>query len=441
MVVLNKKEPFFIFVGDVVIFAVSLWLSLFVRNGHFPAWTDFHDHLLPFGILFIIWVLVFFIAGLYDKYTTILRDKLPGMIFNSQLINSAIAFAFFYLIPYFGIAPKTILFIYLIISFILIYSWRIYSHYFFGTKRKVSALIVGSGEEMKELEKEVNENSRSGLSFISSIDLDKVSGIDFADEIVNRIYSENISVVAIDLMDERVEPILPHLYNLIFSKIRFIDMYKIYEDVFDRIPLSLVRYNWFLENISLTPRVIYDILKRLSDVLCSIILGIFFIISFPFVAIAIKMEDGGPIFFTHERVGKNNKIIRIIKFRSMHVEEKEKIMKVGSFLRKTRIDELPQFWNLLVGDLSLVGPRPEMPGLVAIYEKELPYYNVRHLIKPGFSGWAQIWQENPPKYGVDFNNTKVKLSYDLYYVKNRSIMLDIKIALKTIKTLFSRAGK
>ena len=441
MTILSKKESLLVFLGDILIFAISLWLSLAIRNGQFPVWTDFHDHLVPFGILFIIWVLVFFIAGLYDKYTTILKDKLPGIIFNAQLVNSAIAVAFFYLLPYFGIAPKTILFIYIVISFVLIYLWRIYSPFILGVRGKEPALLVGSGEEMRQLEKEINGNPMSGLSFISSIDLDKLDGIDFADEIVNRVYSENVSVVVIDLKDEKVEPILPHLYNLIFSGVKFIDLYKVYEDIFDRIPLSLVRYNWFLENISLNSSVIYNFFKRLSDFFCSIILGIFFVIAFPFVAIAIKLEDGGPIFFTHERVGRNNGLIKIIKFRSMYVEEKEKIMKVGLFIRITRIDELPQFWNLLRGDLSLIGPRPEMPELVKVYEKDLPYYNVRHLIKPGFSGWAQIYQENPPKYGVDLNKTKDKLSYDLYYVKNRSIMLDVKIALRTIKILLSRAGK
>ena len=122
-------------------------------------------------------------------------------------------------------------------------------------------------------------------------------------------------------------------------------------------------------------------------------------------------------------------------------KEKEKITKVGAFLRKTRIDELPQFWSLLNGDLSLIGPRPETPKLVKAYEAEIPYYNIRHLIKPGLSGWAQIYQEQPPKYGVDFNNTKDKLSYDLYYVKNRSTLLDLTIILKTLKELFSTKGK
>ncbi len=113
---------------------------------------------------------------------------------------------------------------------------------------------------------------------------------------------------------------------------------------------------------------------------------------------------------------------------------------MGNILRKTRIDELPQLWNVLVGDISLIGPRPELPTGVAIYDKEIPYYNIRHLIKPGLSGWAQIHQENHPHHGAEVNLTREKLTYDIYYIKNHSFWLDIKIALKTIKALLSRTG-
>jgi lipopolysaccharide/colanic/teichoic acid biosynthesis glycosyltransferase len=125
----------------------------------------------------------------------------------------------------------------------------------------------------------------------------------------------------------------------------------------------------------------------------------------------------------------------------MSVREKEKITRVGNFIRKTRLDELPQFFNVLIGDLSFIGPRPEKPELAFTYESEIPFYNVRHLVKPGLSGWAQIYQDNPPKFGLNIEDTKTKLAYDLYYIKNRSLLLDLKIALRTIKTLLSRTGK
>ena len=118
-----------------------------------------------------------------------------------------------------------------------------------------------------------------------------------------------------------------------------------------------------------------------------------------------------------------------------------RVTRVGNLLRKTRLDEFPQLWNVLKGDISLIGPRPEFPDAVKHYTDEIPYYNVRHLIKPGLSGWAQIYQEQHPHHGVDTFRTADKLSYDLYYIKNRSFLLDIKIALRTVKTLASIAGR
>jgi lipopolysaccharide/colanic/teichoic acid biosynthesis glycosyltransferase len=117
-----------------------------------------------------------------------------------------------------------------------------------------------------------------------------------------------------------------------------------------------------------------------------------------------------------------------------------KITRVGKIIRATRIDEFPQFWNVLKGDVSLIGPRPELPSLVSVYEKEIPYYNVRHLIKPGLSGWAQIYHRAHPHHAVAVEDTRDKLSYDLYYVKNRSLNLDIRIIFQTIRAMLSRQG-
>lgn len=448
MRILDRKEPILLFLGDILIFILSLWLSLAIRNAGLPLLTEFYTHLAPFSFILLLWLFSFFVAGLYEKHTVMLKRKLPSVILNTQIFNSVIAALFFYLIPYFGIAPKTILFIHLFVSFVLMLVWRIYGEQLFGFKEKEKAILVGSGEEMIDLKNEINNNSRYGMELVSSIDLDKTESLDFKSEILDRIYGDGISIIAIDLQNKKVEPMLPHLYNLIFSKIKFIDTHKIYEDIFDRVPLSLLRYNWFLENISLASSAGYNILKRFMDMAISIVLGIVSLAIYPFVFLFIKFDDGGPIFISQERVGQNNRIVKIYKFRSMTVNddgiaEKDKVRKItraGKFLRKTRLDELPQLWSVLKGDMSLVGPRPEMPSLVKFYEKEIPYYNIRHLIKPGLSGWAQLYQNTPPKFDVGSNETKIKLSYDLYYIKNRSFLLDLKIALKTLKALFSRSG-
>lgn len=449
MSILNRKEPLVLLFGDIAVAAISLWLALFFRTLEYPSKALFLTHLTPFSILFIAWVIVFYIAGLYEKHTVILKSKLPNILAVTQVANAAIAVIFFYFIPYFVITPKTLLFIYILISFALMLFWRTFGYFYLASKKPNNAVLIGSGEEMKELLNEVNSNPIYNLRFVSSVDLDRADK-SFWDEIVSQVYSEGVSVIAIDLMHANVEPVLPHLYNLIFSNISFIDMHKIYEDIFYRVPLSLLRYNWFLENISITPRTAYDALKRLMDIVISFVLVIISLVFYPFVILAIKLDDKGPIFITQERVGENNKTIKIFKFRSMTHDDKgvygddtkpNSITRVGNFLRKSRIDELPQLWNVLIGDLSLIGPRPELPDLVKKYSEAISYYNVRHLIKPGLSGWAQIYHDAHPHHEVATEETKNKLAYDLYYIKNRSLLVDLKITLRTIGKLVSISGR
>jgi lipopolysaccharide/colanic/teichoic acid biosynthesis glycosyltransferase len=451
---LTRKEALTLFFGDILFFVVSLWLTLYLRFGTAPDIARLYLHLKPFSILFVVWILVYFIAGLYEKHTLILKGRLPSVIFNAQVVNSIFAVLFFYLFSVFGITPKTILFVYLIISFIFVLLWRLYGTRFLGSRYRQSALLIGSGNEMKELLEEVNGNDIYDIYFNSSVDVKEVDGLDIQREIITPIYAENIRIIAVDFSHEKVTPLLPHLYNLIFSKVRFIDSHRIYEDIFDRIPLSLVTYSWFLENISVSPKFTYDFLKRVFDFVTSLVLGLLSLVLYPFVMLAIKIDDGKEIFIKQERIGQNNNIINIIKFRTMSINdggveqgEKEEsisrvqhVTRVGRWLRASRIDELPQLWNVLKGDISLIGPRPELPNLVKLYEKEISFYNVRHLIKPGLSGWAQIYQKTPPKFSTDYDQTKTKLSYDLFYIKNRSFWLDIKIALKTIRELVSRRG-
>lgn len=449
MTVVNRKEPWLLLGGDVLIFIFSLWLTLIIRTKEIPPASLFVDHLLPFSILFIVWCLVFLIAGLYDKHTIVFNSRLPTRIINTQIFNSFLAVAFFYFVPYFGITPKVILFIYIAISLTLIFIWRVYGQKIFTLRTQEKAMVLGQGPELNLLLQEVNNNPRYGLEFISALDLATLNTSDFGKEVVKKINLSNISVVVMDMQNENLKKNLVYFYDLLFSKIRFVNINSLYENIFDRVPLSLVGYDWFLENVSLTPRPVYDTMRRIIDLVLALLLLPFFIFIFILVWLIKKFEDSRPILIFQERVGCNGKNIKIVKFRTWlyddagdaEAKKNNKITPFGNFLRRARLDELPQIWNVLKGDLSFIGPRPELPVLVKVYEKEIPYYNVRHLIKPGLSGWAQLCQVNPPKHDPDYNETKTKLSYDLFYLKNRSLLLDLIIVLKTIKTLLSRSGK
>lgn len=443
MTIGSKKGFIVLFVGDLLALAFAFFLAIAVRNITIPDVYDLSVYtpvLIPLSIL---WIFTFFIAGLYDKQVFVFEKTLPGVILNAQIANSLIAIIFFYLFtPYLAVTPKTIIVLYLIISTALLFAWRVLGAAYFGIKRQEHAILIGTGDEMEALKEEVNAHKRYNLHFVSSVDLNQIEGIDFKSEIINLIYSEKITSVVIDLRNEKAESILPALYNLIFSGVRFYDMHKVYEEVFERVPVSLVKYSWFLENISSATHAGYDLLKRTMDVIAGAILGVASLPLYPFVALLITLDDQGEVFIFQDRIGKNNTIIKIIKFRSMTKSNTGEmvITRAGKFLRASRIDELPQLWNVIKGELSLVGPRPEIPELVRVYEKEIPYYNVRHLVTPGLSGWGQIKDYNVPRGTADVDKTRTKLSYDLYYIKNRSLVLDIMIALKTIKTLLSRSG-
>lgn len=443
----HRTEAVVLFLGDLAFFLISLWLALFIRYGGILTERMFLLHIAPFSILFIVWALVFFIAGLYEQHTLMFQKRLPQKLLRSVLTNAVIAALFFYFFPAFLITPRANLFLYLIVSSAFLLLWRLYGFALFGKKDKQPAILLGSGTEMRELEAELSGNSRYGIRIVSSVDVSNLAGKNLSEETFRRTVAGQAPLVIVDLRNGVVESILPRFYALLFSGVKFVDLYKVYEEIFCRAPLSLLRYSWFLENISAAKRRSYDTLKRAMDIAVSLPLFALSLLFYPFIALAIKLDDGGAIFIVQERVGRDGGLIRTYKFRSLKRNETDptkqsdnKVTRVGAFLRSTRLDELPQLLSVLLGDMSLIGPRPELPTAVRQYTDEIPYYNIRHLIKPGLSGWAQIYHENHPHHRTDISETKVKFSYDLYYLKNRSFFLDLKIALKTIKVLLSRSG-
>jgi exopolysaccharide biosynthesis polyprenyl glycosylphosphotransferase len=442
-------------IGDIVTFVASLIFGLAIRYGTMPDQELLGSHIPSFAILWAIFILVHFSAGLYNKQSLLMQKGLVSLLAKTQLFNIVIGVFFFYFAPI-GITPKTNLFIYFVASIALLFLWRIVMAPVFSVTRKQNAILVGDGFDVQELQREVNNHFRYGLNFgehvapRSSVD-ETVSAITAA------VKNSGATVIVADLHNPTIEKAMPFLYSLIFSGIQVIDAGRLYEEIFDRIPLSLVGDRWLVEHsaTALGTRRVYDTLKRAMDIVIAGIAGIISLIVYPFIYIAIKLDDKGPIFVFQERVGKSGKLISIAKFRSMTSDDsgvykgngKEndgkstlRVTRVGKVIRLTRIDELPQLWSVLKGDQSLIGPRPELPALTSIYEKEIPYYNARHLIKPGLSGWAQIYHRAHPHHAVAVEDTRDKLSYDLYYVKNRSIALDVRIALQTAKALLSRQG-
>lgn len=434
----NTKERLILLAGDIFCFIASLYLSLFIRHAGSPSELSLALIFTTWGVIFSTSLISFFIAGLYEKHTLLFERRLPPLLFKAQVSNAFIVISFFYFIPLFGAAPKTTLFIYLVTSSILVFFWRLYGLKLFRHYRRSKAILLGEGEEAEELFREINGNARYPFIFESKIDPTNLPKNNTLEKVLGT-GSNGVFVIVADVNHPNIKSSLWQINSLYALGDIFLDFESVYEDVFDRVPLSILNRNSVFHEFSLSPKPLYDALRRFVDILVAFIFGGISLLLYPFVWVLIKIDDGGPAFFFQERVGQNNVPIKIVKFRSMKMDGSV-VTTVGSFLRKSRIDEIPQLFNVLTGSLSLIGPRPELPDLVSGYQKEIPLYNLRHMVKPGLSGWAQIYHENHPHHAPDINETKIKISYDLYYLKHRSIFLDLKIALRTIQTLLSRSG-
>lgn len=224
-----------------------------------------------------------------------------------------------------------------------------------------------------------------------------------------------------------------------------------YEELLGRVPIHHLEADWILRSFIDEARVstFYEIAKRGLDILGGLLGSCITVVLFPFIALAIYLESGGPVLFRQPRVGRGGRTFYILKFRTMRSaspgeeqgkwadDDAHRITKVGAFLRKTHLDEFPQFFNVLRGEMSLVGPRPEQPSLVAELEQRIPFYRARLLVKPGVTGWAQI------NYGyvATVYETEIKLEYDLYYIKHRGMLFDLAIILRTLGTIVGGKGR
>lgn len=440
-----RRETAFLLVGDIIVFFISLYLALFVRNLESPTFGYFLEHVTAFFGIFFISLLIFFISGLYEKQTRLVKSILGIRILGAQIANTTIAAVLFFILP-FAIAPKTVLFLYLVISVLLISLWRFFATPYIFLSETRTALLIAEGKEAEELYTVVEGNPKYFVQFAEQIHPNSLTEGMLATLVGNAV-AQGVSLIVIDSRDPVVHRELPTLYPYMLSGVTFEEFATFYESLFDRVPVQAIDHAWLLEHL---PRknIAYAFGKRSLDLIGASIGGI---LALPIVAIAwllITLTSSGNAFIFHARVGKGGKTFHIIKLRTMKIDDhgdevlraQNYVTRLGKFLRKTRIDELPQLINILQGTLSFIGPRPELPRIAEVYEKEIPYYNVRHLIVPGLSGWAQIYDYDAPRGAADVERTKRKLSFDLYYIKHRSFGLDIAISLKTLRALSALSG-
>jgi exopolysaccharide biosynthesis polyprenyl glycosylphosphotransferase len=230
--------------------------------------------------------------------------------------------------------------------------------------------------------------------------------------------------------------------------VAFDHLASVYEEYTGKIAVENLRPSWLIFSDGFRKSRRFAALKRLSDMLLAVVGLIVFAPVLVLVALLVKLTSPGPALYSQRRVGHNGQVFTVHKFRSMKVNaeagtgpvwasrDDPRITSIGRFLRRSRLDEIPQLWNVLVGDMSFVGPRPERPEFVAELTRQIPFYGQRHIVRPGLTGWAQVRYA----YGASAEDAMQKLQYDLYYIKNMSVALDLFVILATIKTVILRRG-
>ena len=440
---LSRLKQIFLMTGDIIALYISIILALWIRYGNFFYSQLMDYHLQPFTIIFILWIVIFYIAGLYDLKSLKNDLEFETRFWYTLILNCVIAVLFFYLVPYFSITPKTNLVIFFFIFGSINYIYRQIYNFIIGKMGAINRLlIISSNKTAEEIIERIEKNPQLGYEVKHWIK-EGLHDKDF-NHLAQIIVANNINTVVIPAHLKKDLKSAKLIYKTLTLGVEVIDLSKLYESIFQKIPLAELEEVWFLENLAKNHKI-YEMISHPLEILFALVLIIFLSPLALLIIILIKLTSKGSAFFSQKRLGKNNIEFTIWKFRTMHsdaekdgprwanYQDDDRTTRIGGILRKSHLDELPQLYNILRGELSFVGPRPERPEFIVKLQKELPYYDLRHLTKPGITGWAQINY----RYAASSMDAYQKLQYDIYYIKNNSPLLDFLIILKTIKFLIT----
>jgi exopolysaccharide biosynthesis polyprenyl glycosylphosphotransferase len=399
---------------------------------------------------------------LYDVHRAVDWRRTVNGIATAALIGFGL-----YLVIYFYYTgsgnnlPRVSIAVFLVTVAILTFLWRsLYIRIFTAPQFMRRVLLVGGGKAGGTLLRVINDLKPSPFYLVGIVDDDmektgtEIEGftvLGTSDSLLKLIEKHVVSDIVVAISGEMQSGMFQALLDAQESGIDIVRMPKIYEDLLGRVPIRLLEADWILRSFVDESSVsgFFTISKRLVDIIVGLLGILLFLLMAPILSLVIFIDDGRPIFYTQTRSGRGGQPYDLIKFRTMSrdaeadgvpkwaKEDDERATRVGRILRKTHLDEIPQFVNVLRGEMSLVGPRAERPELMALFEKHVPFYRARLLVKPGITGWAQI----NFGYASNVDETTIKLEYDLYYIKNRNIMMDLVILLRTPATGFRLRGR
>ena len=441
----TNKNYLLVVLGDLIIIPFSYFEAYLIRfSDAYRFWDMFPPVFLGFMILG--YLTVFYLVDLYSWPKRYDLKNLLWQCMTAIGLASILALFLKYVLFLLPIG-RGILLIANLTILLLIYAWRIAAvNLFKEFSRPRQVAIYGNLNEVQVLERELRSNPRDF----------RLAGFFGDDPSAGAQLGDMIEKGAVDLVVlARNLPEKSALTDVLLASqlrgVEIVDFADLYLQLKERIPISFIQdENWFLKTrgFSAARRPVVNNFKRVIDAAISFPLLVISLPFWPILAACIKADSRGPVFYRQRRVGKNEAPFTLVKFRSMvasaedtepvwAAENDRRVTRVGRFMRRLHLDELPQLWNILRGDMSLVGPRPERPEFVERLKQQIPYYALRHFVKPGMTGWAQVNY----RYAASLEDSQIKLEYDLYYVAHTNFLFDFRIMLKTIQGLFSGEQK
>ncbi len=417
------------------------------------------DHVwtyLPAGMLFaLVMYLSLTVMGMYWRG---LREDYWGIVFRlaaSTLVAVTITSILFYALP--GLALERRVFGYAVImSFLMLWLFRTL-HYFFADHKALHqrVLVLGTGKKAGEIDRLRRKADQAGYTLVGFVhvsgqrDLLPDEKILYSDKpLVELVQEHDIDEIVVAIDDRRKSFPVDEMLECKMSGVYVVDLSDFLERQTRRIKLETLHPSSMIFSEGYSQAVVKKYSKRLFDIIVSLLMLLLVWPLMLLTALAIALETGMPLLYRQERVGKNGRIFKVLKFRSMYYNkasseepnwtqvDDERVTRLGKLIRRVHLDELPQLINVLSGEMSFVGPRPETPQFVEKLSSEIPFYNLRHKVNPGITGWAQISYP----YGSSLKDAIAKLEYDLYYMKKYSVSFDVVIMMQTAQAILMGKG-
>jgi sugar transferase (PEP-CTERM system associated) len=444
-------------IGDILILASSVYVGDWIRVlGLTPVWLGEPPLLPKVAVFVLLGVLTFSVAGLYDRDPQLGRKQLVAWVMTPAAVWAVLFAALSFSVPALRLG-RLASFLGVGVGMVGVTVLRLVLWFHIATARfRERVLFLGATPVAEKLISEM-EAKNSGYEILGYVDDRPVHDIALINgfrvlgqthQLHEIVTANQAGTIVVSLAERRGAFPMHAILDCKLRGIRIEDWPSFYEKLTGKIFVQNLRPSWLVFSDGFTRTRVTRVVKRVADLgLSTLFLGLGWPI-FLLVAIAIKLDSRGPVFFRQERVGEQGRTFILLKFRTMvegaealtgpvwATTEDPRITRVGNWLRKTRLDEFPQILNVLKGEMSFIGPRPERPHFVARLQEKIPYYAQRHTIRPGITGWAQVRY----RYGATIEDAEEKLQYDLYYVKNMSPFLDLLILLSSIQVVLFGKG-